>query len=310
VRVVFFGTPAVAVDVLRALLDSRHEVVGVVTQPDRPRGRHGTPQQPPVKALALEHGLAVLQPDSPKDEGFAASIRALSPDAGAVAAYGHLLPRDVLAVPPRGTLNVHFSLLPKYRGAAPIQRAIMAGERETGVSVFLLEPTLDTGPVILQAREPIAPDDTAGSLLARLAPAGAGLLVRSLELLEAGSAQPIPQDPSAASSAPKIRPEEAEIDWANPAERIVDLVRALNPAPGAHTWLRAKRVKVWRAAAAPGAAFPGAVLHPGEDFVVAAGRGAVRLLELQPEGKRPMRPEELARGWRLRPGDRFGPSPG
>src|SRR5438093_792964 len=176
-RVVFFGTPDAALRALERLLRSRHELAAVVTQPDRPRGRRGTPEPPPVKVLAAEVGLSVLQPETPREPGFADSLAVFRPDACAVVAYGHLLPTEVLAVPSRGFVNVHFSLLPRYRGAAPVQRAVIAGERETGVSTFLLEPTLDTGPVLLAERVTIAPDDTAGTLMDRLATLGANLLV-------------------------------------------------------------------------------------------------------------------------------------
>lgn len=303
-RVVFFGTPDIAAFTLRRLLASRHEIAAVVTQPDKPRGRHGTPQPPPAKTAAT--GIPVLQPKTPKQEGFATELAALAPDACAVVAYGHLLPPAVLAVPPKGTVNVHFSLLPRYRGAAPVQRALMAGEAETGVSVFVLEPTLDTGPVVEQVRVAIEADDTAGTLLARLAPVGAEALVRALDALEAGTAAPIPQTDAEATPAPKIRPEEERIDWSRPAGEIVGLVRALNPNPGAYTWFRGKRVKVWQAEAAGGAGEPGLVLDHGEGFSIAAGAGAVRPIELQPDGKRRMSAAELARGWRLGAGDRFG----
>lgn len=305
-RVVFFGTPDVAARSLERLLASSHEVAGVVTQPDKPRGRHGTPQPPPVKHVALEAGIPVLQPATPKQEGFAGELQALAPDACAVVAYGHLLPPAVLAVPPKGTVNVHFSLLPRYRGAAPVQRALMAGETETGVSVFVLEPTLDTGPVIEQVRVAIEADDTTGALLERLTPVGADALVRVLDALEAGAAVPHEQLDAEATPAPKIRPEEEQIDWTRPAKDIVNLVRALSPNPGAYTWFRGKRVKVWRAEPAAGTGEPGAVLNPGESFVIATGDRAVRPLELQPDGKRRMPASELARGWRLAGGDRFG----
>lgn len=305
-RVVFFGTPDVAASSLRRLLESAHTVAGVVTQPDKPRGRHGTPQPPPVKLVALEAGIAVLQPNTPKQEGFAEELRALEPDAGAVVAYGHLLPPAVLAVPPKGTVNVHFSLLPRYRGAAPVQRALMAGETSTGVSVFVLEPTLDTGPVIERVRIAIEPDDTTGTLLERLAPIGADALVRVLDALEAGTAAPAPQHDAEATPAPKIRPEEEEIDWTRPARDIVNMVRALDPSPGAYTWFRGKRVKVWRAEEASRSGEPGSVLDPGESFLIAAGGGSVRPLELQPDGKRRTGAGELARGWRLAEGERFG----
>jgi methionyl-tRNA formyltransferase len=306
VRVVFFGTPDVAAASLRRLLESGHTVAGVVTQPDKPRGRHGTPQPPPVKEVALAAGVPVLQPANPKQEGFAEELAKLEPEACAVVAYGHLLTPAVLAVPPKGTVNVHFSLLPRYRGAAPVQRAVMAGESETGVSVFVLESTLDTGPVIEQVRVPIEGDDTSGTLLERLGPIGADALVRVLDAIEAGTARPVPQSDAEATPAPKIRPEEEAIDWRSPARDIVNLVRALNPNPGAYTWFRGKRVKVWRAVAAQGTGEPGTVLDPGSSFAIATGDAAVRPLELQPEGKKRTAAADLARGWRLAPGDRFG----
>ena len=197
-RVVFFGTPEPAADALDTLLASSHEVVAVVTQPDRPRGRSGTPQPSPAKQRALDAGIPVIQPASPRDDGFAATLASYAPDVCGVVAYGHILPPEVLAVPSKGTVNVHFSLLPAYRGAAPVQRAIMAGETETGVTTFLLEPTLDTGPVLRQVTEPIEPTDSTGTLLTRLASIGARLLVETLDALEAGTASAVPQDPARA----------------------------------------------------------------------------------------------------------------
>jgi methionyl-tRNA formyltransferase len=314
VRVAFFGTPEPAVLALEALLASRHEVVCVVTRPDRPRGRSGRPEPPPVAARARTVGLPLVQPETPREESFAARLASFRPDAGAVVAYGHILPPEVLAVPPRGFVNVHFSLLPRYRGAAPVQRAIMAGERETGVTTFLLEPTLDTGPVLLRERVAIGPEDTAGSLLERLAPLGARLLVRSLDALEAGTARPVPQDDALATPAPKVSDEETWIDWRLPARRVVDLVRALDPAPGARTRFRGRLLKVWRARAvdAPGGvagpgARPGTLLDAGrERLVVAAGEGAVELLEVQLEGGRRLEAASFARGHRPRPGEALG----
>ncbi len=307
-RVVFFGTPDPAAVAFDALLASRHDVAGVVTQPDRPRGRSGEPQPPPAKVRAVKAGSPVLQPASPRDPGFAQDLAALRPDACAIVAYGHILPPEVLAVPRLGTVNVHFSLLPRYRGAAPVQRAIMAGETETGVTTFLLEPTLDTGPVLRQIREPILPEDTTGTLLDRLAAIGAGALVETLDGLEAGSIDPIPQDPAAASPAPKVRPQEGALDWTRAASQIVNTVRALNPAPGAYAAFRDKRVKIWsaRTLEAGASAPPGSVVEAGKErLAVAAGDVPVELLEVQLEGSKRMGSAEFVRGHRPTPGETF-----
>ena len=307
-RVVFFGTPEPAAAALDALLASRHEVAAVVTQPDRPRGRSGTPQPSPVKIGALEAGLPVLQPSSPRDEGFAEELAGIRPEACAVVAYGHILPVEVLAVPPRGTVNVHFSLLPAYRGAAPVQRAIMAGETETGVTIFLLEPTVDTGPMLAQLRERIDPDDSTGSLLQRLAPIGARALVETLDGLEAGTLKRVEQDPALASPAAKIKPEEGAIDWSRPAVDIANHVRALDPSPGAYSDFRGKRIKLWRARAIDGAAAgPGTVVDAGKDrLVVATGAGLLEVRELQQEGAKRLEASAFVRGHRPRAGETFG----
>lgn len=308
-RLVFFGTPSAAVAALDALLASHHDVAAVVTQPDRPRGRSGTTQPSPVKARAEAAGLPVLQPSSPREEGFAEPLRAFSSDVCAVVAYGHILPPEVLAVPPRGFVNVHFSLLPRYRGAAPVQRAIMAGESETGVSIFLLEPTLDTGPVIAQEREPISPDDTTGTLLERLAVTGARLLVSTLDAIEAGSVSAIEQDDTLATLAPKVKPVEGDIDWTRSAAEIANLVRALNPAPGAYSGFRGKRLKIWRAAptsdaGTPGDASPGSLVVLERDRpAVTTGDGVLELLDVQLEGAKRLEATTFARGQRLIPGE-------
>ncbi|MHB8511362.1 MAG: methionyl-tRNA formyltransferase [Actinomycetota bacterium] len=301
-RIVFFGTPEVAAVSLRALIDSSFEVVGVVTQPDRPKGRSGEPVAPPTKVIALENALHVLQPESPKEPSFAEELSALNPDCCAVVAYGHLLPREVLRVPAKGTINAHFSLLPRYRGAAPVQRAIMAGETKTGVSVFLLEPTLDTGPVIEQVEMPIEEQDTTGTLLERLANLGAASLLRALASIEDGSYVAIPQDDSLASPAPKIRPEEAHIDWNSPASDIRNLIRAMNPSPGAFTSHADRRLKVWSADVVSGSYEPGTI---AKDLSIGTSKGALALREVQPEAKRRMLFEEYARGARISPGDRL-----
>jgi methionyl-tRNA formyltransferase len=299
-RVVFMGTPDVAVPSLRALLESSHEVTAVVTQPDKPRGRGKGVSASPVKQLAEERGIPVLQPASPKEEGFADALAVFEPQALAVVAYGHILPIAVLDIAP--AMNAHFSLLPRYRGAAPVQRALMDGATETGVSVFLLEPTVDTGPVVAVERVEVGPEETAGELLDRLAPIGARLLVRALDDLEGGTLSPVPQTDVEASPAPKIRPEEAEIDWRRPARDLANLVRALNPQPGAFTTARGKRLLVWRARPADGAGEPGTVLTAGPDLVVATGSGGLALTKVQVAGKRALPAEEFLRGYRLEVG--------
>ena len=265
---------------------------------------------PPVKDRALAAGLEVLQPQSPRDEDFAGALASFAPEVCAVVAYGHIIPPEVLALPARGFVNVHFSLLPRYRGAAPVQRAVMAGESETGVTTFLLEPTLDTGPVLLVAREQIRPDDTAGTVMERLASAGGELLVATLDGLEAGTLEPRPQDPALASPAPKVKPEEGEIDWTRSATELANLVRGLEPAPGAYTRFRDKRLKIRRARALSGAgpdAAPGTVVDlGGERFGVAAGDGVLELLEVQLEGNKRLDTGAFARGHRPKPGETLG----
>jgi methionyl-tRNA formyltransferase len=307
VRVVFFGTPEPAAVALNALLDSSHDVAAVVTQPDRPRGRSGTPVPSALKERALAAGLSVLQPETPREPGFAAELAAHAPDVCAVVAYGHILPPDVLAVPPRGFVNVHFSLLPRYRGAAPVQRAVMAGENETGVTTFFLEPTLDTGPILAVAREPIASDDTAGTLMQRLASAGARLLVETLDGLEAGTLEPRSQDPTHATPAPKVHPEEGKLDWNRRAEELANQVRGMNPAPGAYSTYRGKRLKIWRARPHAGGGKPGSVVEIGKDrFGVATGDGVLELLEVQQEGSRRLDADAFVRGHHPRPEEGLG----
>jgi methionyl-tRNA formyltransferase len=309
VRVVFFGTPEPAAVALDALLTSSHDVAAVVTQPDRPKGRSGRPVPSAVKERALAAGLPVLQPGSPREEGFAEELARFMPDVCAVVAYGHILPASALAVPPRGFVNVHFSLLPRYRGAAPVQRAVIAGETETGVTTFLLEPTLDTGPILSVAREPIGAEDTSGTLMERLASAGARLLVETLDAMEAGTLQPKRQDSARATPAPKIKPEEGSIDWSRPATEIFNMVRGLNPAPGAYTSFRGKRLKVWRASPAGGAekAPPGAVLSGQSDaFVVGTGDEALALLEVQLEGGKRLAATDFVSGHAPKKGEILG----
>jgi methionyl-tRNA formyltransferase len=305
-RVVFFGTPEVATPSLRMLLAGAHEVAAVVTQPDRVRGRGREVSASPVKQVAIAEGIPTLQPQTPKEDGFVEALQVFEPEAFAVVAYGHILPLAVLEVAP--AVNVHFSLLPAYRGAAPVQRALMDGVARTGVSVFLLEPTVDTGPVLATAAIDVSDTDTAGDLFDKLAPIGAGLLLSALEQIAMGTADGQVQDPSLASPAPKIKPEEALIDWARPARETANRIRALNPRPGAYTTFDAKRLTLWRAHLLQGpAGEPGTVVIADKtSLVVAAGDGCVALDEVQLEGKRPISGAELVRGYRIEPGVRLG----
>ncbi len=309
---VFFGTPHAAVPTLEHLLDSHHMVQAVVTAPDRPKGRGMELSASPVKERALQAGLAVLQPPTLRDPDAQAALAAVGADVFVVCAYGLILPKPVLDLPRLGCVNVHFSLLPSFRGAAPVTAAILAGLPFSGVTVMQMDPGLDTGAVLGTVEEAIRPEDDTGSLEARLAVAGAELLVDVLDRLEGGNVQPQPQDDALASYAGKVTPEDARIDWAQPAATIVNKVRAFSPRPGAWTTLDGRRFKVWRAQAAavdPGAA-PGSPAPPagpvagsfgagpGGSVLAAAGDGSVVLDEVQPEGSRRMSGPEFLRGRR------------
>jgi methionyl-tRNA formyltransferase len=311
-RIVFFGTPAFAVPSLDALLQSAHAVVGVVTQPDRPRGRGQKTSDAPVKARAIEAGVPVLQPDRLKHEPFLGALAALRADLGVVAAYGKILTDAVLAAPRLGMINVHASLLPTYRGAAPVHRAIIAGERETGVTIMRVVKALDAGPMIAAARRPIGPLETSAEVQGDLARIGAALLIQTLDRVAAGSVREEPQNDSAATYAHRITREDGLIDWTWPADRIHDLVRGLHPWPHAYTYLNGARLIVLRSAVANQShgVPPGSVVTAlGDELRVAAGREVVDLIEIQAEGKRPMSPRDFLAGHRLRPGDRFARTP-
>lgn len=307
-KLVFAGTPEFAATALAALLRSGHRVSLVLTQPDRPAGRGLKPAASPVKRLALEAGIALLQPQSLRDSAVQRALVEAAPDGMVVAAYGLLLPRAVLDIPRHGCLNIHASLLPRWRGAAPIPRAILAGDPQTGISIMQMDEGLDTGPVLLQRTLPIAPDDTAGSLTEKLAALGARCIVEALDALEAGTLHPMPQAEAGACYAPKIAREEAAIDWRRDAGFIERQVRAFNPHPGASTSARGAVLKLWRAlpaAAEEGA--PGRVLQANpEGLVVGCGSGALRILELQRSGGRRLPAAEFLRGFPLRPGEQLG----
>jgi methionyl-tRNA formyltransferase len=307
-RVVLFGTPDFAVPTLDALLASPHTVVGAVCQPDRPRGRGHKVSIGAVKARALGAGVPVLQPERLKDEPFLASLRALGADLGVVAAYGKILPDAVLALPRLGMINVHGSLLPRYRGAAPVHRAIVGGERETGITIMRVVKALDAGPMMAIARRPIGPDETSDDVERDLARIGAGLLVGVVDQLADGAVGETPQDDAGATYAPRLTKADSRFDWDWPATRIHNLIRGLHPWPHAETFLHGRRLILLRSAVIdePGDAPPGSVLAAGPgELVVAAGSGRVRLLELQAEGKRPMQAREFLTGHRVSPGHRF-----
>lgn len=311
VSVAFFGTPAFAVPTLERLLASPHRVRCVVTRPDRPAGRGHRVQAPPVKRVAVAASLPVLQPEQLTDPVFLETLRGFAADVGVVAAYGKILPEVVLAIFPRGMLNIHASLLPKYRGAAPVQRAILAGEVETGVTIQRIVPALDAGPIVAALRRPIGPDETSGEVEADLARLGADLLVRCVDDLDAGRLREAPQDETAATYAPRLTKAEGLIDWAAPAAVIHNRVRGLQPWPGAYSFLDGVRYVLVRTRPDPSAAVaearPGEVIAArGDDLIVAAGeRTAVRILALQPAGRRVMTAREFLAGHRVKPGARF-----
>ena len=301
----FFGTPEWAVPSLEALLESPIDVPLVVTNPDKPSGRKLELHSPPVKRAAAEAGLEVLQPDKAKDPELHERLRDLAPDAVAVVAYGKLLPPSLLEIPRLGFVNLHFSLLPAYRGAAPVQRALMDGVETTGATIMVLTEGMDEGPLLEVAKEPVRPEDTAGTLGNRLAITGAALLVDTLQRYIAGDVSPVDQDHDRATFAPKIATEEARISWERPADVIRNLVRALNPEPGAWTTFRAKRVKVLAAAIRDDVSVAPGTLAPMDGLVVGTAAGALELTEVQVAGKRQMSGEELARGLRLAGGETF-----
>jgi methionyl-tRNA formyltransferase len=293
---------------LDALLDSGHDVVAVLTRPDAPAGRGRRVSRSPVAERADAAGIPVLQPRSPREPAFLEQLAGLAVDCVPVVAYGALIPPAALAVPGHGWVNLHFSLLPAWRGAAPVQHAIMAGDDLTGASTFRIEEGLDTGPVYGTLTEPIRPDDTAGELLARLAGSGARLLRATLDGIAAGTVQPRPQPAQGVSLAPRITPADARIDWALPAHVVDRRIRGVTPAPGAWTTWRGERLRVAPVRPVTDGPQPdaGAVLVDGADVFVGTGSGPVLLGEVQPAGKRMMPAGDWARGARPRPGERLG----
>ncbi|MEV6778846.1 methionyl-tRNA formyltransferase [Streptomyces syringium] len=308
-RLVFAGTPEVAVPALDALLASdRHEVVAVVTRPDAPAGRGRRLVASPVAQRAEEAGIEVLKPAKPREPDFLARLRDIAPDCCPVVAYGALLPKAALEIPAHGWVNLHFSLLPAWRGAAPVQHAILAGDEVTGASTFLIEEGLDSGPVFGVLTEQVRPTDTSGDLLTRLAFAGSGLLLATMDGIEDGTLKAVPQPAEGISLAPKINVEDAQLDWSAPALRVDRVVRGCAPAPGAWTLFRGERLKVMSVAPAPDRTdlTPGEIAAAKNSLHVGTGSHAVELLWVQPQGKKPMKAADWARGVRIAAGERLG----
>ncbi|MGY1642960.1 methionyl-tRNA formyltransferase [Geodermatophilus sp. SYSU D00703] len=307
-RLLFAGTPDVAVPSLDLLLDSPHEVAAVLTRPDARSGRGRKVSRSPVAERADAAGVPVLQPRSPREPAFLQQLADLAVDCAPVVAYGALVPRAALDLPRHGWVNLHFSLLPAWRGAAPVQHAVMAGDEVTGASTFRLEAGLDTGPVYGMVTEPIAPRDTAGDLLGRLAVSGARLLLATLDGIEAGALEPEPQPAEGISLAPRIEPADARVDWALPAHVVDRRVRGVTPVPGAWTTWRGDRLRLGPVEPLPSplGLAPGELSVGATGVLVGTGRGAVRLGEVQPAGKRLLPAADWARGARPAPGERVG----
>ena len=308
-RLAFLGSGAFAIPSFEALLASGHEVAALVTQPDRARGRGMAVAPPPLKRAAEARGIPVLQPLRIREADARTALEALGAELHVVVAYGQILPKAVLDIPPRGTINVHASLLPRYRGAAPIQWAIVRGETETGVTTMLLDEGLDTGPILLARALPIEPEETSSELEPRLARLGAELLLDTLRGMQDGSVRPVAQDASAATLAPRLEKADGVLSWSQPAEEIARRVRGLQPWPGTTTLFEGRALKVLRArAAGTSHGEPGTVLAAGADgIMVACGAGSrLQILEVQPESRRPMSAAAFVAGARLRPGSRLG----
>ncbi len=307
-RIVFWGTPDFATSPLRALIGEGFDVVGVITQPDRPRGRSHSQLDPsPVKIVAMEEGIPVLQPERPRGPEFVQALRDLAPDLSVVVAYGHILPREVIDLPARGTLNIHASLLPKLRGAAPIQAAIAGGLEETGVTIMRMVPALDAGPVMHTLTTPIFADETGGELTLRLSELGATALLEALALMEFGEAAEHPQDDAQATYAGKIEREHVRIDWTASAAVVARRIRAYDPKPGAWSVLGGTEVRLFGARAITDrAGAPGEVLETDElGVIIACGEGAVAIKEVHPAGRRRMAALDWAQGRGVSVGNRW-----
>lgn len=307
-RIVFFGSPEFALPSLRRLSEGPDEVVAVVTQPDREKGRGRKKTPPPVKTFALKQGISIYQPEKVKEASFMVEMRALNPDLFVVAAFGQILPRALLEIPKFGAINVHASLLPAYRGAAPVAWAILRGEEKTGVTTMLMDEGMDTGAILLQAEVSIDKKENRETLERKLALLGGDLLMETIEKMKSGQVSPIPQDPSKATYAPPLKKEDGRIHWERPAQEIDRQIRAMNPWPGAFTRWEKGWLKILRGEARKEAILttPGVVLWVGSDFIeVATGKGSLLLQEVQPEGGRRMAVRDFLSGHRLTVGAMF-----
>ena len=308
-KVVFMGTPDFAVPSLKALVESGFQVPLVITQPDKPAGRGKKLKPPPVKTVAQKLGIEVLQPKRIKENAeLKEKLRAIKPDLIVVAAYGKILPEWLLNLPKFGVVNVHASLLPEYRGASPIQAALLDGKEETGVTIMKVIPELDAGPIIAQEKVKIEPEDNAQTLHDKLSELGAKLLVETLPRYVKGELKPVEQDDSKATYCKQITKEMGKIDWKESAHKIFNAVRAFTPWPSAYTFYKGKRVKITSAEPVEGSGKPGEVIKADRELVVACGKGALKIKRLRPEGKKEISGEEFIRGYRVKEGDLFGES--
>ena len=306
-RIIFFGTPAFAIPSLVALLQSEGEVIAVVTQPDKKKGRGRISSPSPVKELAIDRGIKILQPVSIKDPLFLNGLSKIMPEIIVVVAYGRILPAQILRLPSHGCINVHASLLPKYRGAAPIQWAIINGEKKTGITTMLMDEGLDTGNILLQEETEISSDDNAETLGNKLAEIGASLLIRTIKGIRSGYIKPIPQK-GTPGYAPPLKKEDGRLNWSKTATEIFNFVRGMYPWPCAYCYLNKERIKITRVKMLEGSGIPRRVEKTGEELIVGTGEGLISIIELQPEGKIPMSAKAFLQGRRLREGAFFDES--
>jgi methionyl-tRNA formyltransferase len=303
-RIVFFGTPAFAIPSLNALLQSGEEIVAVVTQADKRKGRDHIPSLPPIKEFAINRDINILQPTSIKDTNFLNELTNIRPDVIVVAAYGKILPAQILRLPSYGCINVHASLLPKYRGAAPIQCAIINGEKKTGITTMLMDEGLDTGDILLQEETEITGDDNTETLSKRLAEIGASLLIKTIKGIKNGFINPIPQI-GTPSYAPPLKKEDGRLDWSKAATKIFNFVRGMYPWPCAYCYLNKERIKIIKVKVLEGSGMPHRIEKAGDDLIVGTGEGLISIIDLQPEGKRLMSAKAFLQGRRLKEGTFF-----
>ncbi len=306
-KIIFMGTPDFAVPSLQALIGSGDEIVAVVCQPDKPKGRGLEMAAPPTKVIAEKHGIPVLQPQKIKTEEFFNELKKFSPDLICVAAYGKILPKNILDLPPHGCINVHASILPKYRGAAPINWAIIRGEKITGITTMKMDEGMDTGDMLLKKEIPIEDEDTGETLSQKLSLIGAELLIETIKLLKERRLNPIPQDHSQATYAPMLKKEDGKIIWSKSAEEVRNLIRGALPWPGAYTTLDGKLLKIYKARVSDGVGNPGEVIKSDSGILrIATGSGALDVLELQIEGGKRLKAEEFLRGRKIKEGSVLG----